>query len=363
VGFVILKISMFAGAWGFSILLRRSEMRERFTRLFYIAVALGLIYLAACAAPSPAKIKPPPPSPVEIQVQPEKPEPSPEELPQFPLTIVDDLGRTVQIEKLPQRIVSLAPSNTEMIYALGLEDKLVGTTDYCDYPEAAKSKPRVASYTTPDLEKVVSVQPDLILAEAIHEKTALPAMEKLGLTVIVMSATSVDTVLNDIKLIGQINGKSRAAATLVDSLNGRIQEVVLKTVTLTPEQRLRVLYVVWHDPIWTMGRNTFISDLIWKAGGVNIFADDFEKSRVVSLESIIQKNPQVILVSGMGTSGDMIYKNIVKETRLLGVDAMRNNRIHKISDANLTERPGPRIVDGLEEVAKLLHPEIFGTVK
>jgi len=279
------------------------------------------------------------------------------------LTVVDDLGRTVQIDKLPQRIVSLAPSNTEIVYALELEDKLVGTTDYCDYPEAAKSKPRVANYTTPNLEKVVSVQPDLVLAEAIHEKTALPAMENLGLTVIVTSAWSLDTVLNDIKLVGQVNGKSRKAASLVDDLNSRIQAVVYKTAMLTPEQRLRVLYVVWHDPIWTMGGETFTNDLIWKAGGVNIYADDFEQSRVVSLESIIQKNPQVIIVSGMGTSGDLIYNNIMKETRLSGIDAMVNNRVYKVSDANLTERPGPRIVDGLEEVAKLLHPEIFGAAK
>jgi iron complex transport system substrate-binding protein len=355
---------MFAGAWGFSILRRMSKMRKRFAHLLYIAAALGLVYMAACTVPStPAEIKPPPSPPVEVQVQPKEPQPPPEELPQFPLTIVDDLGRTVQVEKLPRRIVSLAPSNTEIIYALGLEDRLVGTTDYCDYPEAAKSKPRVASYTTPNLEKVVSLQPDIILAEAIHEKTALPAMERLGLTVIVMSATSLDTVLNDIKLVGQVNGKNQAAATLVDRLNARIEAVVAKTDTLAPEQRFRVLYVVWHDPIWTMGRNTFINDLISKAGGVNIFADDFEKSRVVSLESIIQKNPQVILVSGMGTSGDLIYNNIVKETRLSGVDAMINHRIYRISDANLTERPGPRIVDGLEEVAKLLHPDIFGTTK
>jgi iron complex transport system substrate-binding protein len=269
----------------------------------------------------------------------------------------------VQITKLPQRIVSLAPSNTEIIYALGLEDRLIGTTDYCDYPEAAKSKPRVSGYSTPNLEKVVSVQPDLILAESIHEKTVLPAMENLGLTVIVMSATSIDTVLNDIKLVGQINGRSKAAAQLLDGLTSRIQAVVLKTTALTPEQRPRVLYIVWHDPIWTMGRDTFINDLIWEAGGTNIFADDFKKSRVVSLEAIIQKNPQVIIVSGMGTTGDLIYNNIKKETRLAGVDAMRNNRVYKISDANLIERPGPRIVDGLEMVAKLFHPEIFGTAK
>ena len=321
---------------------------------------ISLVFSSACASSPPPEETMPTPPPSETKL-PEEAEPETEELPNFPLTIVDDLGRTVEIERLPQRIVSLAPSNTEILFALGLEDKIVGTTDYCDYPEAAKSMPRVAGYSTPNLEKVVSVQPDLILAEAIHEKTVLPAMEKLGLTVIVMSAESLDTVLNDIRMVGQINGRSKAAAELIDSLNGKIQAVVSKTASLTPEQRLRVLYVVWYDPIWTMGRETFINDLIWNAGGVNIFADDFEKSRVVSLEAIIQKNPQVIIVSGMGTTGDLIYNNIKNETRLAQVDAMLNNRLYKISDANLIERPGPRIVDGLEEIAKLFHPEIFGT--
>jgi iron complex transport system substrate-binding protein len=163
--------------------------------------------------------------------------------------------------------------------------------------------------------------------------------------------------------VGHINGRSKAAARLVDSLNGRIQAVVSKTATLTPEQRLKVLYVVWHNPIWTMGRETFINDLIWKAGGVNIFANDFEKSRVVSLEAVVAKNPQVIIVSGMGTSGNLIYNSIMKETRLAGVDAVVNKMVYRISDANLIERPGPRVVDGLEEIAKLVHPEIFGAPK
>ena len=337
-------------------------MKQYFLGFLILLVSVSLILSSSCANPSqPENTTTAPPS-TETK-QPAETKSEAEVIPSFPLSVTDDLGRIVKIDKLPQRIVSLAPSNTEIIYALGLEDRLVGTTDYCDYPEAAKSKPRVSGYSTPNLEKVVSVQPDLILAEAIHEKTVLPAMENLSLTVIVMSAKSLDTVLSDIKLVEQVNGRSKAAAQLLDGLTSRIQAVVSKTTALTPEQRLRVLYVVWHDPIWTMGRETFINDLIWKAGGVNIFADDFEKSRVVSLESIIQKNPQVIIVSGMGTTGDLIYNSIMKETRLAGVDAMRNNRIYKISDANLIERPSPRIVDGLEEMAKLLHPEIFGTVK
>jgi len=335
-------------------------MKRRILTLLSLVAILGLVCSVACdGEPLPTEPTLPQPPPSQ-EKPPEQTAPELEDLPTFPLTVVDDLGRTVKIEKLPQRIISLAPSNTEIIYALGLEDRLVGTTDYCDYPEAAKQKPRVAGYVNPDLEKVVSQQPDLVIAEAIHENTVLPALEKLGLTVIVTSATSLDVVLDDIKLIGEVTGKSKAATKLVDDLAMRIQAVTTKTAGLTTEQRPRVLYAIWYDPIWTMGSETFSDDLIWKAGGANIFSKDFEKSHVVSLEAIIAKNPQVIIVSGMATTGDLIYKNIIKETRLTGVDAIRDSRVYKISNANFIERPGPRVVDGLEEVAKIIHPEIFG---
>ena len=264
------------------------------------------------------------------------------------------------IEKLPQRIISLAPSNTEILFALGLGDKVVGVTQYCDYPEEAKSKPRVAGYSTPALEKVVSLEPDLILAEAIHEKTVLPALEKQELTVIVTSAKSINTVLEDITLVGQIMGRSKAAARLVDDLSDRIEAVANKTKDLAPTERLRVLHVIWHDPIWTMGSETFVDDMIQKAGGVNIFADEFKKSRVVSMEAVVDRNPQVILVSGMGTTQNLIYNSIKGDSRLSGVDAVVNGHVYQI-DGDLVERSGPRIVDGLELVAKLIHPEIFGT--
>src|SRR4030042_17814 len=180
-------------------------MKQCISTFLSLVAILGLICSVACVGEHlPTEPTPPQPPPSQ-EKPPEQAEPEIEELPSFPLTVVDDLGRTVKIERLPQRIISLAPSNTEIIYALGLEDRLVGTTDYCDYPEAAKYKPRVAGYVNPDLEKVVSQQPDLIIAEAIHENTVLPALEKLGLTVIIMSASSLDVVLDDIKLIGEIH--------------------------------------------------------------------------------------------------------------------------------------------------------------
>ncbi|MFC2123099.1 ABC transporter substrate-binding protein, partial [Bacteroidota bacterium] len=191
----------------------------------------------------------------------------PEVLPDFPLTVVDDLGREVTIKKLPQRIISLAPSNTEILFALGLGDRVVGVTQYCNYPEAAKTKPRVAGYSTPSLEKVIALEPDLILADAIHEKTVLPTLEKHKLTVIVMAAKSIDTVLDDITLVGKVTGKSRAASQLVDGLDARISAVTAKTQSLPLEERPRILHILWHNPIWSMGSETFIDDLLQKAGG------------------------------------------------------------------------------------------------
>ena len=335
-------------------------MRRYVLCLLVLLAMVGLIFLTACPSPPGEPVPPPPPSNEEKPPVTPEPESETEKLPEFPLTVIDDLDRTVVIEKLPQRIVSLAPSNTEIVFALGLEDRLVGVSDYCDYPEAAKAKPRVAGYSSPDMERLVSLEPDLVLAEAIHENTVLPALENLGLTVIVGSAASIDAVLHGISLIGEINGKSEVAAQLVDDLSQRVEAVTVKTENLPVEERPGVLYVCWHDPIWTMGSETFISDLIWKAGGVNIFADDFEKSRVVSLESVVAENPQIILITGMASSINLSYNSIKQESRLSTVDARVNDRVYKISDSNLIERPGPRIVDGLEEVAKLIHPEIFG---
>lgn len=335
-------------------------MKGTLLRLSLLTLLFVTLTSFACQTPSqPPTFTPPQQAPTEETPTEAKPE---EGLPTFPIVVVDDLGRQVTVQRLPQRIVSLAPSNTEILFALGLGDKIVGTTDYCDYPEAAKAKPRVAGYSNPNIEKLMSLEPDLIVAESIHERMVLPALEKLGLTVIVTSATSLDTILHNIELIGQVTGKSTTAAQLAGSMRKRIEVVIEKTRNIPTEQRLRVLYVCWHSPIWTMGSDTFIDDLIWKAGGINVFANDFKKSRAVSLEAVIAKDPQVIIVSGMGTTGDLIYDSIIKGARLSGISAIANNRVYKISDANLIERPGPRIVDGLEEVAKYLHPEIFGTL-
>jgi len=331
-----------------------------------LAMVLLMVPSAACQSPAAtAGNKPPVVKSFEDMAAPveTKKVEDIEPLPVYPITVEDDLGRKVTINKMPAKIISLAPSNTEILFALNLGDRIIGVTDYCDYPEEAKIKTRVAGYSTPDLEKLVSMQPDLVVAESIHEKTVLPALERLGFTVYVASASRIETILNDISVLGRINGKTRQANNVISAMNLKINSVVDKTRGLSGAQRLRVLYLTWNNPMWTMGANTYINDIIKKAGGVNIYEADFEKSRAVSLESIIAKNPQVIFVSGMGTTGDVVYKAVKDEVRLYSVEASVNNHIFKINDANLIERPGPRAADGLIEVAKMVHPEIFPGTK
>lgn len=272
--------------------------------------------------------------------------------------IVDDLGRTVSINKIPQRIISLAPSNTEILFALGLGDRVVGVTEYCNYPKEATTKPKVGGFSTVDIEKVVSLQPDLILATRIHSKTAVPALEKLGLTVIALTPTSLDAVIKSINMVGEITGQNKQASQLVSNLRTRIETVDKKTKNLASNQRLRVLYLTWHDPLMTAGTETIVDDIITKSGGQNI-AYDISGDKAINLETVIQRNPQVIIASiGMGTGQDLPWQYVKTEPRLKNTEALLNNRVYKI-DGDIIHRPGPRIVDALEQMAQFIHPELF----
>jgi len=207
-------------------------------------------------------------------------------------TYTDDIGRTGRITGIPQRIISLAPGNTEIVYALGLQDKLVGITSYDNYPADVKNKTIVSDYSTVDMEKIVNAKPDLVLADSIQEKDIIPAMEKLGITVYTITPNSIEQLFGDLKTLGQITGKSNEAEALVSNLKTRIQSVADITGNLTELQKPRILYVTWHDPIWTAGSGTMIQYLIEKAGGTNI-ASDLQGYATITLETTIQRNPRL----------------------------------------------------------------------
>ena len=270
----------------------------------------------------------------------------------------DDLGRTVQIKDIPMRIISLCPSNTEMVYALGLEDRLIGVTTYCNYPEAVKDKPKVSEYSNVDIEKIVSMQPDLILADGVqHKSQVIPAIEKLNIAVLGIAAESLDKILSDITLLGKVSGESKAAEKLVSSLQTRIQSINEKIQKANISDKPRVFFLTWHDPLWTTGSGTLIHDLMTSAGGVNI-ASDLNGHSQIDLETVIQRNPQIIFVmTSMGDQNTSL--NYIKsEPRFQVTDALKNNRVYSL-DSDIFARTTPRTVDGLEQMANLTHPELF----
>jgi len=263
--------------------------------------------------------------------------------------IFDDLGRLVAINGTPQRIVSLSPSNTEILFALGLGEKVVGVTDWCDYPPEAAEKEKVGGYDTPDIETILALNSDLILAGYGNTIEVINSLDGLGLTVFGIKTTDLDDLLNDIRTVGEITDKEVEAYALTSEMESRIQAVTDETAEL--EERPRVFYIVWHDPLWTAGQGTFIHELIEKGGGVNI-CQNITGYTTISIEEVIARNPEVIIAS------EWSFEWAQNETLLEGTDARKNGRIYQ-SDDDLVQRPGPRLVEGLEWFAYFIHPEIF----
>lgn len=275
----------------------------------------------------------------------------------YPITLTDDSGRQVTITKLPVRIISLAPSNTEILFALGLGDRVVGVSDFSDYPPEASEKENIGNTQSPNVEKIVALQPDFILASDINPIDVINNLAGLGLTVFGIESTNLDDLLHDINTVGLITNKEAEAATLTTDMQSKIKAVTDKTAGLSLDKKPRTFHICWHDPIWTAGSSTYILDLIEKAGGVNIFAD-IEGYQAVDIEQVITRDPEVILVTAMGGTSSMTWDWVNTEPRLANVSARKNGRVYFV-ESNWVERPGPRIVLGLEQMAKYIHPEIF----
>ncbi len=284
--------------------------------------------------------------------------PPPKEAASFSMEVTDQLGRVVKLDGIPQRIISLAPSNTEILFALGLADRVVAVTDYCDFPSEAKEKPSIGGFTTPNIEKLVVLSPDVIFAASVHEQRIIPQLEERGLPVLVLAPKTIDEVLAAITLVGKITGQDGEASRLVAEMKNRIKAVTDRTDELPQEQKPRVFYLVWHNPLMTAGSGTFQNDLISRAGGVNI-AQDLTEWADISLERVMQADPEVIIAGvGHGSGEDLKAQFIKTEPRLRNTAARQHNRVYGV-DANLVSRPGPRIVEGLEKFAQFIHPELF----
>ncbi|MGP3667946.1 MAG: ABC transporter substrate-binding protein [Candidatus Bathyarchaeota archaeon] len=278
------------------------------------------------------------------------------------MTVTDSRGKNVVIANYPpQRIVSIAPANTEILFALGLDDKIVGVTQYCDYPPKVKKMVEegkitiIGGFANPNVEKIVELKPDVVFAMHTVQLKGVEALENKGIPVVFLDPKNVQEILDSVMLVGKATGKEDEAGKLVKEMKQRIDYITSKTRDVS--YKPKVYYEVWHDPLMSIGPDTFVNELIELAGGVNIFYDAKTSYPTISPESVIERKPEIIIIK-IGYMGGVAKEEIAKRPGWDTIDAVKIGKIYEVEE-NILIRPGPRIVEGLETLAKILHPELF----
>ncbi len=272
----------------------------------------------------------------------------------FTNQVTDEIGRSINISPSPQRIVSLAPGITEILYALNLADKIVGVTSFCNWPSSALQKQRIGGFINPSIEQIVSLKPDLIIATADGNRPdTVRQLERIGLPVYVTNPSDTRGILRSIKHLGEITARKNTAATLVQNLQKRLSNIEAQ---IRHKSRPRVFFQIGLEPLITIGGRTLINEVIERAGGVNIASNDTARYPRYSPEGIMGGSPDIILFAPMANDKEFIaVKNFWQKYE--EVPAVKNNRIYPI-DTDLISRASPRIVDAIETMALIFHPEI-----
>jgi len=270
------------------------------------------------------------------------------------LSVVDQTGRTLTLSAPPRRIVSLVPSVTEVLYAIGAEDLLVGVTDFCDYPPEAKRKPHVGGMLSPNLETLVTLKPDLVVAtRSGNTEDTFDQLKRLGIPVYLADPTTVSEVLRLVSNLGELTGHRDGAAAVDKDIERRI-EAVRDRVAGRPLPR--VLYVLWPEPLIVPGKGALVSELIAIAGGASVTADQGQGYPRMSLEAAVGRAPEVIILASHGSKGGPAARQ--QWERLESMPAIKSGRLYT-ADGDLMHRYGPRFLVGLESLARLIHPEAF----
>lgn len=269
--------------------------------------------------------------------------------------IVDEAGRTVRIPQPVRRIVSLAPSLTETVYALGLQDRLVGDTDYCDYPEDAQRKHKVGGGINPSIEEIAALHPDLVLVTKSYNRLdTVRALEGLGIPSYATDPHTVEQILTSTEKVAELLGAGEAGATLTKDLERRLAELQQRIAPLAPK---RVLFVVWTEPLMSIGKDTFLADALRHAGAVSI-VDTTQSWPQVNLEEVVKLQPDfLVFTESHSQTGPRELDTLAELPGWRILDAVRNHHMAVISDA--VNRPAPRIVSAIEDLARQLHPEAF----
>ena len=265
----------------------------------------------------------------------------------------DDLGRRVTAPRHPRRILPYAPNLTEILFAIGAGDRVVGRTRFCDWPPEAKRIPSFGGLLDPDFEKIATLRPDLVLATTVGDpRNQVEALDRLGYPVYVTSPSTVEDVIRSVEAIGRVVDAERGSRVVAARMRAQLAEVRARVRGRRP---LRTLVVIWQDPLRVAGPGTFFADLVRHAGGDPVLEHGEAKYPQMSMEAVVAQAPEVIVLGLLGEPGQGAADYWQKYR---AIPAVRNGRIVSISLERLT-RPGPRMTEALVDLARAIHPEAY----
>lgn len=326
-----------------------TEVRTKIRQLGVLLLVSLVLVLAACSNSKVTEENTPPAESSAPSETPGQPASEP-----AAITITDGVGKEVTLDKKPERIISLMPSNTEILYALGVGDQVVGVTELCNYPEDAATKAKVSDSFNVNVEEVVALKPDVVFAYTMGQPEAVQKLEELGLKVVtIKSAANIDDVYSDIELMAKVTGTEDKAKEIIAGMKQKLEGIVSKVSGL--ETKKRVYLEISPSPdIWTAGSGTFQDELLKLIGVENIFSD-VEGWANISEEAVIAAKPDIILTT-VGYAPEP-EKEIMGRSPWRDIPAIKNNQVFYV-DSDLTTRPGPRIIDGVEVLFEAVYPEL-----
>ena len=272
-----------------------------------------------------------------------------------PVGITDDLGNEVELDEAPERIISLAPNITEMLFAVGLGDRVVGITTFCDYPEEAMEVDTIGSITEPNIEAIVSKEPDLIVADGINPMDVLERLQELDMNVVGFYPASVQDTFSAMNRLGLVTGNLEEATEVVNEMETQMNAIL--DLIGDREERPQVFYEIWNDPLTTAGGDNFIDNMISLAGGENIGAEAGSGWPQFGLEDLIYLDPEVYISTPHSADHQVSREEILNRDNYQVLTAVQNERVHIINQ-DIVSRPSPRLIDGLKALVGAIYPEL-----
>ncbi len=252
------------------------------------------------------------------------------------------------------RVVSLAPSTTEILFALRLDEEIVGVSSFCNYPLKAQEKDKIGTFSHPNIEKILSLKPDIVFCTGLEQAPVISKLKQLNLEVFVSDPQNIEELFDSIRDMAVLTSRSKEGKELINKMKKGVEEIRSKTESIPKEDRASVFIEFWNDPLMSAGDNSFIGELIALAGGINIAHDVKRPYSYFSPEEVIKRNPDRIILAYM--VNEDAAKTIRKRLGWKDISAVKNNRVYSDVDPDMLLRPGPRLVEALGELYKRLYP-------